>query len=991
MDSTKEPEITPEVQDLKRLVEQGLSTDVLETCSALGNLTVKSAGIRGAIRPDGRSKMLEEVLRVVIGEQRKQALEMLDDVLPKDIDRRHLPILVAAAGELLGLHDVDAFNTVLQVRRPLIEGARDKSLDAVWSDLLAKDNKTGVTVERRLRAALWLGRTSSKTTEFGPKRRQKQLLEALASVVKDYLETPRVRSGLRGMTVDHVALNQAKHQELPAGLWPFKIIEPKSSVSEDWKNILDGSTLTPTFCSLGHSVERRIEHGGAELDTQGALAWLSNQCGRTVFFYGDRGDGRSSYINHLAAHSLDAHIFLWWKSTMLGFDVRALEQYRENVIGRLEEGAPGSEPTIVVVCELQPPGRPDIEEHLIMALHERQHDDDGLVILIAGREGQLNHLATRVARREEMQLKPVSDDEAEKLAILLREASQNLKPQSEQEVTKRYPNLRRFLQLDEVRQIKLLADPEHPLLVCLLKAVYGTDMWSKLYEELEDLSPADRKAYMHICLASLAGMSLPDSILIRLAPGVALDERSQRDPWIRNDEDENSARHQYIAQVVLEKSCASRGKRPALLAECVRDYGKNFRSGREFGDVLRQLILTAKGFEPVSTSRDADELKRAIRDGAREALLGVEDLYGTIHSQDPENYWHHTEWAKAIWSFVQGVQARELTANHLALLDVCDKLLKTARDLPGCVDPQRLDYYLARHRVLRLRSEETPNFDALCEAIQEASAFSGSEWFKKNYYLDLFAWSRELLSFVGANPIEEPDVENARDLYEVMTDSHETLRAKFPEIGSKELGGTKKDTSFGDLVTRIAFEQFPREVATGILKEAWERSVELGNPNEQTGTAYAEGLLKQREKERGLDREEELRKEAVEILAIIATSESPTPHGASLLARHAREDEIPPGWASQLDEAVKRKDLSHHARAHLNHARALIEQDETKRIRFLQYAVSFYRQAAWPNGDPKRTVQRDWWDAIQDLEKTDFSDWGKYKKQHLDFYNGKGR
>ncbi|MFE7622548.1 hypothetical protein [Streptomyces sp. NPDC057509] len=438
--------------------------------------------------------------------------------------------------------------------------------------------------------------------------------------------------------------------------------------------------------------------------------------------------------------------------------------------------------------------------------------------------------------------------------------------------------------------------------------------------------------------------------------------------------------------MVLEKASFDRR---SLLTECVRNYGQKLRSGREFGDVLRQLILAAKGFEPVSTSRDADELKSAIRDGAREALLGAEDLYGTIHSQDPENYWHHTEWAKAIWSFVQGIQARELTSNHLTLLDVCSKLMKTARGLPGCVDPQRLDYYLVRHRLLRLRSEKTPNFDALCEAIQEAAALSGSEWFKKNYHLDLFAWSREILSSVGANPIEEPDIENARSLYKVMTDSHETLRAKFPEIGLKELGGTKKDTSFGDLITRIVFEQFPREVATVILKAAWECSVDLGKPNEQTGTAYAEELLAEAKKERAPSSEEEWRKEAVEILVIITSSEQPTPQGASLLARWARGNEIPSGWTDELDEAVKRKDLSPHARAHLNHARALIEEDETKRIRFLKLAVSFFGQAAELHGDPKRTVQKDWWDAIQDLKEACFPDWQKHQKQHHRFYSGR--
>ena len=120
-----------------------------------------------------------------------------------------------------------------------------------------------------------------------------------------------------------------------------------------------------------------------------------------------------------------------------------------------------------------------------------------------------------------------------------------------------FPNLPDFLKLPIGEQVNYFLAPGQPLIVGFLRAIYGNDFINRLVGEYRRMeNTADGQAYLHVCLATMLGIGLPEDFLRVLAPNAALDIRSEYDPWVRTDNDEHIARHPVIAQTVLERSRA---------------------------------------------------------------------------------------------------------------------------------------------------------------------------------------------------------------------------------------------------------------------------------------------------------------------------------------------------------------------------------------------------------------------------------------------------
>jgi hypothetical protein len=368
-----------------------------------------------------------------------------------------------------------------------------------------------------------------------------------------------------------------------------------------------------------------------------------------VFFAGGPGDGKTSFINKVAVDSASTHVFLRWKSRE-SFDYAALTRFRMSLLEAVAEAGVDSVPTIVVVYVTQLYGNEQGESELISELAQRAQSGDDMVILVEGRIGVLNRLRMWVdGGVEDVRLLNVSEQEAEKWLDLIKLARDELKfgGMSQEAVDHRYPNLNGFLQSGRRAQLKILRDRRDPLLVRLLRAVYGENMWKSLVRELEGLEEADQRAYFHVCLATVAGVALPESVLSRMAGSEAnITQRSDHDPWIRKG-DEHAARHSVVASVVIAECGAARWTR---LKSSMDDYLELIREDPwSYLDILRQVSMAPAALQRVRGQGDQyNEVHSQIMDAVRAALLAIDDLANVVKScAEDGGYKALTDWFQA--------------------------------------------------------------------------------------------------------------------------------------------------------------------------------------------------------------------------------------------------------------------------------------------------------------------------------------------------------
>lgn len=853
----------------------------------------------------------------------------------------------------------------------------------------APDGKTARTELAGQRA-----RCSAKTIERRTERILATLLHSLLEAVEDpdkrdeyarilRLTPAPVASGTlsRGGTDAHedtpaqaLSLQQVAEQVLSGSEnLPFQRIYPKSDLAMDWRALLDGGTLTTQHAATQDAViERRIMLGGQEMDFAAARAWLTNERGRTVFLHGDRGDGKSSYINLLAARSLDTHVFLR-RYEDSPFSIRDLENYRT----RLESmrGAMGdTTPTIVVVCSLPLYGDSDTEQRLIDGLRANQGDGHGLVILVEGRPAELSRVCNAVGG-DEVSLAPVNRAEARALAQLIETARARILGSGlmdEPVLSHQYPNLDRFLASSENERISTLTHDSPALLIGLLRAVYGNDMWQMLMQEFDDLTPADQKAYLHVCLASMVGRSLPHHMLERLTSGADLPARCDRDPWCYDDG--HLARHPLIAQVVLEKAVSRPGGK-LLLDECTGDYLLHARQPHYLA-MLSNILRSLSSIEPVASAGACNRLKSLIRQYTAKHIAQAVRFPSAVVGQS--NYDHRAllRWAGILSDFVPESSRDE---SHTVFLDMAVELLETAKKWLTPAKQGRTVYYLtkcrlAKHR-LALDKGEKLDIETLYESVHDISGLIGSDWCRGDFYTDLFRWSRDALKQLREQDF--PDESQVDFLYQMLSQGYERLRAEHP--GRVDEHVVK---AYSPLIFRWIGILLPPDRATQLVGEAWQLSLNLGTPNAATGALYGELLISS-----ATNPDSGTVSAAMSALRKSLDTNPLRPKGVYLMA-YCRErfgieaDDL----ADRLDRAAS-ADPTHINQGFLDHVRGILHSGTDERVALLRSALDNYSAAFRDPGDnyPNwvfEIIGHAWDHACRQLQSAGVKDSVKYRREY---------
>ncbi|MEH1099548.1 hypothetical protein [Micromonospora sp. CPCC 205561] len=704
---------------------------------------------------------------------------------------------------------------------------------------------------------------------------------------------------------------------------PYSVIGPTGG-KPDWRTLLDGSALPAAF-GLAGTLERTVVVDDVPYDAAGMLAWLAGHPGRTVFLGGNRGDGKTSYLNMLAARSVGSHHFVRWTQNA-PFSMRTAE----NLAAEFHRANLTERPTVVIVYPIDASGSSadlgQLGDELAAGVGG---DDRRTVVVIEGDDGARERLPFYTAHPAT--LLPPGPESVQPWVSLLGRAHDELRREGEEErqIAARYPNLVHFLGSNAEQQAEILADTQSPMIVRLLRAVYGADMWGKLYDELRRLQPPspDAMCYLGICLASVANRGVPTAIVEELQPRAEWQLRSLRDPWVLDEEDEHVARHRVIAQVVLEK--AARSSNGRLIRQCLSDYAAHFRTPR-YGALVRQIVMAVAHLPPVGSEKETEGLRRAVFSGARGGLQAIDDVAGAIKAECGRDYRALAAWMEIVRLLVPR-QSRD--RSHLWLVELHETLLDAVDDTDNPPEPDRLIYYHWKIGRLRAWLLNEDDYDFLDDAVRQIAPFIGAPWCRADFYTDLFRWCFQALSHRRSETLTGRDAIDVRFLYATLFTAYERLRSCTTD---DRLSDIRRD--FNTMMLRYVHWQLPDDAAD-LIDEAWKTSVMLGRPDPQLGTILAEMLLEGRATP---PPGEDAVTSACRTLA--AVLDAATDHGEALFllalahVRHGVEVDSLPGRIA----GAGRTEDSELNPAFLAHAAALIESDAARRKALLLDASREY-------------------------------------------------
>ncbi|TCC39376.1 hypothetical protein [Kribbella sindirgiensis] len=162
---------------IERLVADGISEDRLASCRELAEAMRLELGLDEPLSTGGQIVLLRTVLTEVVKRARREALANKEQFTHEESGREH-DFRIAAAGELLRIPDPEnTFETIQEYR------GRTKKLP---------DYARGSARQRaKLRAALWLGATATKTAERLEEKVSPVLVAAMASYAREQRGTLR--------------------------------------------------------------------------------------------------------------------------------------------------------------------------------------------------------------------------------------------------------------------------------------------------------------------------------------------------------------------------------------------------------------------------------------------------------------------------------------------------------------------------------------------------------------------------------------------------------------------------------------------------------------------------------------------------------------------------------------------------------------------------------------------------------------------------------
>ncbi|WP_432948241.1 hypothetical protein ACQPXM_13180 [Kribbella sp. CA-253562] len=207
-ESREEPEsdLPKGTADIERLVTEGISEDRLASCRELGEAMRLELGLTEPLSTGAQIVLLRTVLVEVVERARRDALANKEQFTHQESGQERA-FRIAAAGELLRIPDpANTFDEIHEYR------SRSKKLPGY---------ATGSARQRaKLRAALWLGATATKTAE----RREDEVLPVLAAAMASYAREQR--SALRILLDDDQPLEESGEESVPHEDEPTELTSP---------------------------------------------------------------------------------------------------------------------------------------------------------------------------------------------------------------------------------------------------------------------------------------------------------------------------------------------------------------------------------------------------------------------------------------------------------------------------------------------------------------------------------------------------------------------------------------------------------------------------------------------------------------------------------------------------------------------------------------------------------------------------------------------
>ena len=604
--------------------------------------------------------------------------------------------------------------------------------------------------------------------------------------------------------------------------------------SPDWLRLLNCRVLTDPEIASGIAVPRRLRTPGEELELTEVLPWLKRSRGKTFFLKADAGEGKSTYLNLISNALAGAAIVLTWRpGTQLYIDdVLNIVETARSMYSPESGDEPSSLP-VLILSELRPHLNNETMNMVLSTLHEHELRGDEAIFLIAGRPGVINLLVSQITGAEICSLAPINAAEASALCIQLEHAyAEVLATVSLTRVAELFPNLPNFVRLSLSEQSSYFLLPEQPLIVGFLKAIYGNDFVQRLVGEYRQIeNDADRLAYLHVCLATMSGVPMPEHFLRALVPAAAIDKRSNYDPWVRTNDDAHMARHALIAQTVIEGS-----KDYTSLSQC---FEQLMALTSELPDSLSLLFDIATEVAYMRPFWSADRrIPARIRKRFAAAFMLDENLLNKLLAESTSAS-RLFSWANLLAS----MPSAKPSSQYVDLYETAMDLLRVASELTpqsGGTLSESIEYRTdCAIRDLALATNEEESIDVLEDRIVRWRDFIDRPWPGPHFYADLFDAARDVAIALTFHQLPDRDSDSLYDAYLTAALAWEHLDAMRADF----LLNPRYSAS-GELFRRHMYYALPSRYVQ-VWEAMWKKARYL-HTRAWPGIRYAESLLEDR-------------------------------------------------------------------------------------------------------------------------------------------------
>ncbi|QQQ76695.1 hypothetical protein IOD16_37960 [Saccharothrix sp. 6-C] len=698
--------------------------------------------------------------------------------------------------------------------------------------------------------------------------------------------------------------------------------------SADWLRFLSGSALAQPEIDEDVAVPRRLATPEGEVALSDLLPWITSRRGRVVFLRADAGEGKTTYLHLVSSALRDSAVVMSWNT-----NVELVMDEVLDITGPVRStGDPSAaEPLpVVVLAELLPIMNENVTKSILATLWDHENRADDTVFVIAGRPAQVDLLSGRVGGAELCGLAPVDAVEVAALCERIQRAHDEVgKTRSATQVADLFPNLSTFLSLSPEDRAAHFAVADQPLIIGFLKAVYGPDFVQRLVAEYKELDEAaDRRAYLHVCLADVSGAELPEYVLHALVPEADLDAHSRNNPWVRTDRDHHIARHAVIAQAVIE-GCLDY----FALERCFEDWVELTRRRADMMPLFFHVAAGTTHLKPLTT-RDKRIIAK-IRHRLMLVLGNDKTLQARIAAESRSSALRLLSWTRLL----RGVLPEDLDEACVPLLTVVVELTESALRLAtDRTVTEQIEYHRDRaRRDLAVAMGVDESLDDVEDRMIRWRDFMGRDWANAQFFAELFDTSRKLALELTTKRVVERDSDAIYRAYLIGALAYVRLWA----TGVKSYVNSRFSES-GELVNRYLHYALP-ERHLDVLEQAWVLSRELQSTLGQNGVLYAHALLESRDPADPGNRKRV--DEAISVLEETLQHEPNTSEAIYLLADlSTKRPELIPFVRdvigrntsdSLVDEAI------------LNGAAALVEQDGDARRRHLEQAVDAYAKLTW--------------------------------------------